>query len=118
VALRYKFVEVATVTAAALEAEVNRWVGEGWHLDAIRFVTGEAAKRPKLAFVSFVRDDEVEREVEVELPVVSTIRRKTKIIELGELDLGEVEPFEAVLDWEAARTKKKVKGKDKGKGRR
>ena len=105
--LRYKFVEVTKVTAAALEVEVNRWVQQGWQLDAIRFVTGETAKRPKLAFISFVRDEEEERDVEV--PAVSSIRRRPKIVELGELDLGDAEPFEADLDWANAQKKTRRK---------
>ena len=108
-ALRYKFVEVAAVTAASLEDTVNQWVGEGWQLDAIRFVTGEAAKRPKLAFVSFVRDEDG-GEREVELPAVSSIRRgRPKLVDLGELDLGEAAPFEADLDWSATQKKPKRK---------
>lgn len=111
--LRYKFVELTAVTAATLEDTVNQWVGDGWQLDAIRFVTGESVKRPKMAFVSFVRDDEGEGR-EVELPAVSSIRRgRPKIVELGELDLGEVEPFEADLDWANAQSSLKTKAKKK-----
>lgn len=108
-ALRYKFVELTAVTAGALEDTVNQWVGEGWQLDAIRFVIGEAAKRPKMAFVSFVRDDEVGAR-DVELPEVSSIRRgKPRIVDLGELDLGDAEPYEADLDWASAQKKAKRK---------
>ncbi len=86
--LRYKFVEVQPVTAAALEGEVNRWVADGWRLDQVRFV-GEAGRgaRPALAFVSFVRDD------------------GGGVVELGELDLGAAEPFEVEVDWTAARAR-------------
>jgi hypothetical protein len=108
-ALRYKFVEVTAVTAASLEDTVNQWVGEGWQLDAIRFVTGETAKRPKLAFVSFVRDDAA-GDRELELPAVSSIRRgRPRLVDLGELDLGDAEPFDADLDWSAAQKKPKRK---------
>jgi hypothetical protein len=51
---QYKFVEVAPVSEATLEAAVNEWVGRGWQLDGIRFVTAEGAPRPQLAYVSFV----------------------------------------------------------------
>jgi hypothetical protein len=109
VPLRYKFVELTAVTAASLEDTVNQWVGDGWQLDAIRFVTGEQAKRPKMAFVSFVRDDDGEGR-EIDVPAVSTIRRgRPKIVELGELDLGDAEPFEADLDWASAQKKTKRK---------
>jgi hypothetical protein len=55
VALRYKFVELSVVTDEALEHAVNDWVGQGWELDAIRFVITEHSKRPAMAFVSFTR---------------------------------------------------------------
>jgi hypothetical protein len=51
---RYKFVEVSPVTDQTLEAAVNEWVAQGWHLEAIRFVVTEHSTRPRLAFVSFV----------------------------------------------------------------
>lgn len=54
-ALRYKFVELSTVTDETLEATVNEWVAEGWELDDIRFVVTEHSRRPAMAFVSFVR---------------------------------------------------------------
>ena len=55
--LVYKFVELSIVTDESIEEAVNAWVGRGWHLDAIRFVTTEASRRPSMAFVSFTRDD-------------------------------------------------------------
>ena len=51
----YKFVELSIVTDESLEEVVNLWVGKGWQLDAIRFVTTEASRRPQMAFVSFTR---------------------------------------------------------------
>ena len=55
--LRYKFVELSIVTDEAIEQVVNDWVGKGWALEGIRFVTTERSRRPAMAFVSFVRDD-------------------------------------------------------------
>ena len=55
--LRYKFVELSVVTDEAIEEVVNEWVGKGWELEGIRFVTTERSRRPQMAFVSFVRDD-------------------------------------------------------------
>ena len=52
---RYRFVEVAPVTAETLEEAVNQMVALGWELDGIRFVVTEASRRPSMAFVSFVR---------------------------------------------------------------
>jgi hypothetical protein len=53
--LRYKFVELSTVTDDSLETAINEWVAQGWDLDGIRFVMSEASKRPAMAFVSFTR---------------------------------------------------------------
>lgn len=55
--LRYKFVELSTVTDDALEGVVNEWVARGWELDGIRFVPSEASKRPAMAFISFTREE-------------------------------------------------------------
>jgi hypothetical protein len=55
VTLRYKFVELSTVTDETLEQAVNEWVGQGWELEGIRFVVTEHSKRPAMAFVSFTR---------------------------------------------------------------
>ena len=56
-ALTYKFVEVSIVTDEVLEQTVNEWVGQGWVLEAIRFVVTEHSRRPAMAFVSFTRED-------------------------------------------------------------
>lgn len=61
-ALQYKFVELSTVTDDRLEEIVNDWVGQGWSLEGIRFVTSESSRRPTMAFVSFTRDDRVVRD--------------------------------------------------------
>jgi hypothetical protein len=55
--LRYKFVELSSVTDDAIEAIVNEWVGKGWQLDGIRFAMRDSSHRPAMAFVSFTRDD-------------------------------------------------------------
>lgn len=55
--LRYKFVELSTVTDETLEEAVNEWVARGFDLDEIRFVTSEASRRPAMAFISFVREE-------------------------------------------------------------
>ena len=52
-AVRYKFVELSTVTDETIEHAVNHWVAQGWQLDAIRFVMTEHSRRPAMAFVSF-----------------------------------------------------------------
>ena len=54
--LRYKFIELSIVTGEMIEDTVNAWVGQGWQLEGIRFVTTEHSKRPAMAFVSFTRE--------------------------------------------------------------
>ena len=54
--LEYKFVELSIVTDESIEEAVNAWVGRGWQLEGIRFVTSEASRRPSMAFISFTRD--------------------------------------------------------------
>ena len=54
--LEYKFVELSIVTDETIEEAVNAWVGRGWLLEGIRFVTTEASRRPSMAFISFTRD--------------------------------------------------------------
>jgi hypothetical protein len=56
VALRYKFVEVAPVTAESLEECVNELSVAGWVLEGIRFVMAEGSRRPTMAFVSGTRE--------------------------------------------------------------
>ena len=46
-AIRYKFVELTVVTDESLETAVNEWVGKGWQLEGIRFVTTEGTRRPR-----------------------------------------------------------------------
>ena len=53
---QYKFVELSPVTDETIEECVNDWVGQGWQLEGVRFVTTEHSKRPAMAFVSFTRD--------------------------------------------------------------
>ncbi len=53
--LTYKFVELSPVTDETIETCVNEWVGQGWSLDGIRFVTTEHSKRPAMAFVAFTK---------------------------------------------------------------
>jgi hypothetical protein len=54
VSLRYKFIELSIVTEQTIEDVVNDWVGQGWQLEGIRFVTSEHSKRPSMAYVSFI----------------------------------------------------------------
>jgi len=55
--MRYKVVETTVVTDESLEAILNEWVSAGWQYDDLRFVVGEASKRPSMAFVFFTRNE-------------------------------------------------------------
>lgn len=57
-AVRYQFVELSVVTDESIERAVNEAVAEGWRLDAIYFAMRESSRRPAMAFVSFVREEE------------------------------------------------------------
>ena len=54
--LRYKVVEVATVSEDMLEEVINEWTGQGWTLDGLHFAMRESQKRPSMAFVLFTRE--------------------------------------------------------------
>lgn len=56
--LRYKFVELSIVTDETIERAVNEWVEKGWRFDGIQFAMAEASRRPAMAFISFVREEE------------------------------------------------------------
>lgn len=107
--LRYKFVELSVVTDDSLEECVNDWVGRGWHLDQVRFVIGEASRRPQMAFVSFVSGAAAERPAVVADERAARAPEPTPRVthELGELDPGELEPWDAELDWSHARGRRR-----------
>jgi hypothetical protein len=50
-ALRYKVVELSSVTDEEIEAVLNEWTTQGWKLDTIQFAMRESSKRPSMAFV-------------------------------------------------------------------
>jgi len=56
--VRYKVVEVGTVTDEELESVINEWAPQGWTLDGIQFAMRESSRRPSMAFVMFSRDDD------------------------------------------------------------
>jgi hypothetical protein len=62
----YRVVETSTVTDEALTRVLNHESRAGWVFDGMTFVPNEASKRPRMAFVIFTR------EVEVEDPVTDT----------------------------------------------
>ncbi len=55
--MRYKVVEVGTVTDEELEKVLNAWTAEGWTYDTMQFAMRDSSKRPSMAFVTFTRED-------------------------------------------------------------
>ena len=55
----YKVVELSMVSAEDIEATLNEWTARGWTYDNIQFAMRDSSKRPAMAFVTFVRDEEV-----------------------------------------------------------
>lgn len=55
--LRYKVVEIGTVTDEELEKALNEWTAEGWDYDTMQFAMREGSKRPSMAFVTFTREE-------------------------------------------------------------
>lgn len=53
--IRYKVVELATVTDLEIEEVLNQYTSEGWRLDGIHFAMRESQRRPSMAFVVFTR---------------------------------------------------------------
>ena len=56
--LKYKVVELSTVTEETIEQAINSAIKEGWNLDGINFAMRESSKRPSMAFVLFTREGE------------------------------------------------------------
>ncbi len=56
--ITYKVKELTIVTDETIEDALNRHVGEGWRLDTIQFAMGPASKRPAMAFILFIREDD------------------------------------------------------------
>ena len=56
--LLYKVVETSSVTDKELEGILNEWTRRGWIFDNIQFAMRESSKRPSMAFVTFIRDEE------------------------------------------------------------
>lgn len=55
--LKYKVVEISTVTDEAIEEALNAKVSDGWRLEGIHFAMRDASKRPAMAFILFTRDE-------------------------------------------------------------
>lgn len=51
--MRYKVVEISTVTDDEIERVLNEWSAQGWSFDGIHFVMTDASRRPAMAFLFF-----------------------------------------------------------------
>ena len=60
VMLRYKVIELGTVTEEAIEEILNEWTAKGWCFDGMQFAMRESSRRPAMAFVLFTREDKNE----------------------------------------------------------
>jgi len=58
VMLKYKVVELSTVSEDILEETLNEWTAKGWRYDGVHFAMRESQKRPSMAFVVFTREDD------------------------------------------------------------
>jgi hypothetical protein len=57
-ALVYKVVETSDVSEDALERILNEWTARGWRFEMMQFAMRDSSKRPAMAFVTFVREDD------------------------------------------------------------
>lgn len=57
--LKYKVVELSSVTEEAIEEALNDTVAAGWQFDGMQFAMRESSKRPAMAFLLFTRADGV-----------------------------------------------------------
>ena len=55
----YRVVETSTVTDEALTRILNHETGAGWVYDGMSFVPNEASKRPRMAFLIFTREVDI-----------------------------------------------------------
>ncbi|MBI5563133.1 MAG: DUF4177 domain-containing protein [Deltaproteobacteria bacterium] len=54
--IKYKVVELSTVTAETMEAAINAAVADGWRFEGVHFAMRDSSRRPAMAFVLFIRE--------------------------------------------------------------
>jgi hypothetical protein len=59
VSIRYKVVELSSVSDEEIEAALNQWTAEGWTFDAMQFAMRESSRRPAMVFLTFTRPEQV-----------------------------------------------------------
>ncbi len=55
--LRYKVVELSTVTDETIEEALNSLTPEGWRIESLHFAMRDSSKRPSMAFLLFTREE-------------------------------------------------------------
>ena len=55
--LKFKVVELSTVSEDMLEETLNEWTAKGWHFEGMQFAMRETQKRPSMVFVIFTREE-------------------------------------------------------------
>jgi hypothetical protein len=55
--MAYKVIETSTVTDEEIERVLNEWTARGYSFESIHFVTSDASRRPKMAFIFFSRKE-------------------------------------------------------------
>jgi hypothetical protein len=55
--VKYKVVELSTVSEDMVEETLNEWTAQGWHYEGMQFAMRESQKRPSMAFIIFTRDE-------------------------------------------------------------
>lgn len=55
--LKYKVIELSTVSEELLEETLNEWTAKGWSLDGVHFAMRESHKRPAMAFLFFTIEE-------------------------------------------------------------
>lgn len=55
--LRYKVIELGTVTEESIEQTLNEWAASGWRFDGMQFAMRESSRRPSMAFMLFIKEE-------------------------------------------------------------
>jgi len=56
--LKYKVLELTTVSEDMIEETLNEWTAKGWTFDGLHFAMRESQKRPSMAFILFTIEAE------------------------------------------------------------
>ena len=56
--LKYKVVELTTVSEDMIEGTLNEWTAKGWTFAGLHFAIRESQKRPSMAFLLFTTEEE------------------------------------------------------------